>query len=222
MGYQTRVAASNAADFVEEGGILYRTIKVPMILGPFSLDKMVRAVEKVRERLLRATAALESAQVPYAVVGDNAVAAWVTRVDESAVRNTQDVDILVRRADLDAVKTALEGAGFVYRHSAGLDLFLDGPKAKARDAVHVIFAGEKVRAAELLPNPDVTENESAGPYKILSLRALVQIKLTAFRDKDRTHLRDLLDVGLIDASWVQHYSPELAARLQQLVDTPEG
>jgi hypothetical protein len=61
--------------------------------GPFSLDRMVRAVEKVRQRLLRATAALERAGVPYAVAGGNAVAAWVTRVDESAVRNTRNVDI---------------------------------------------------------------------------------------------------------------------------------
>jgi hypothetical protein len=191
-----------------------------MVLGPFSLDRMVRAVEKVRERLLRATNALEKAQVPYAVVGGNAVAAWVSRVDESAVRNTQDVDILVRRADLEEVKTVLEHVGFHYRHVRGVDLFLDGENARARDAVHIIFSGEKVRAEEALPNPDVTDCESAGPYKILSLRALVQIKLTAFRDKDRTHLRDLLDVGLIDSAWEQHYPPELAARLRQLIDTP--
>ncbi len=68
-------------------------------LGPFSLERMVRAVEKVRERLLRATAALENASIPYAVCGGNAVAVWVTRVDESAVRNTRDVDILIRRSD---------------------------------------------------------------------------------------------------------------------------
>jgi hypothetical protein len=65
------------------------------------LDRMVLAVERVRERLLRATSALESAGVPYAVAGGNAVAAWVATVDPSAVRNTQDVDNLLRRADLD-------------------------------------------------------------------------------------------------------------------------
>lgn len=183
---------------------------------------MVRAVERVRERLLRATAALEQAGVPYALIGGNAIAAWVARVDEAAVRNTQDVDLLIRRVDLEAVKLALETAGFHYRHVAGIDMFLDGPTAKARDAVHVVFAGEKARAHELLANPDVTESEPAGPYRILNLRALVQIKLTAFRDKDRTHLRDLLEVGLIDASWGQYYPPELAARLQQLIDTPGG
>ena len=191
------------------------------IPGPFSLDRMVRAVEKVRERLLRSTAALEKAGIPYAVAGGNAVAVWVTRVDESAVRNTRDVDILLRRGDLEAAKVALEGAGFHYRHSARLDLFLDGPNAQARDAVHVVFAGEKVRAHELLPNPDVTESEWAEHFRILTLPALVRIKLTAFRDKDRTHLRDLLEVGLLDASWLARLPPELAARLQLLLDTPE-
>lgn len=191
-------------------------------LSPFSLDRMVRAVEKVRERLLRATAALEEAGIAYAVAGGNAVAVWVTRVDEAAVRNTRDVDILIQRIDLDRVRTALENIGFVYRHVSGLDVFLDGPEASVRDAVHVIFAGEKVRPHEVLPNPDITETEEADHFRVLSLEALVRIKLTAFRDKDRTHLRDMLEVGLIDAEWVSRFPSELSARLQQLIDTPEG
>ena len=56
----------------------------------------------------------------------------------------------------------------------------------------------------------------------LSLEALVRIKLTAFRDKDRTHLRDLLDVGLIDATWLGRLPAELAGRLKGLIETPEG
>ncbi len=44
----------------------------PLNLRPVSLDRMVRAVEKVRDRLLRTAAALEGAGVPYAVVGGNA------------------------------------------------------------------------------------------------------------------------------------------------------
>lgn len=192
------------------------------VLSPFSLDRTVRAVERVRERLLRATAALERAGVEYAVGGGNAVAAWVARVDESATRNTRDVDILLRRSDLGAATAALEGAGFVHRHLSGLDAFLDGPQGTVRDAVHIVFAGEKVRLEEVVPNPDVSESEAADDYRILSLEALVRIKLTAYRDKDRTHLRDLLDVGLIDASWCTRYPDALAARLQALVDTPEG
>lgn len=192
------------------------------VRGPFSLERVVNAVEKVRDRLLRAAGALDAAQILYAVAGGNAVALWVSRVDESAVRNTQDVDVLLRRADLEAAKRALESAGFVYRHMAGLDVFLDGSNAKVRDAVHVIFANEKVRPHEPLPNPDVTESEPADRYRVLSLDALVRIKLTAFRDKDRVHLRDLIEVGLIDASWVARFPPELGSRLQSLLDTPGG
>ena len=75
------------------------------------MDRMVRAVEKVRERMHRAAHALEQAGIPYAVIGGNAVAAHVGRVDESAVRNTQDVDILLKRSDLEAAKAALGKCG---------------------------------------------------------------------------------------------------------------
>lgn len=191
-------------------------------LGPFSIDRAVHAVEKVRDRLLRTATALEGAGVPYAVVGGNAVALWVSRVDESAVRNTQDVDILIRRADFDAAKGALESAGFIHRHSAHMDLFLDGAAARARDAVHVIFAGEKVRAHEALPNPDVAESERGDRFNVLSLPALVRIKLTAFRDKDRTHLRDLIGVGLLGPDFLVTLPPPLADRLKQILETPDG
>ena len=65
-------------------------------------ERVALAVEQVRERLRRAVAALEGAKVPYAVIGGNAVAEWVGRVDQAAVRNTQDVDILLRRAEIGA------------------------------------------------------------------------------------------------------------------------
>jgi hypothetical protein len=48
------------------------------------------------------------------------------------------------------------------------------------------------------------------------------MKLTSNRDKDRMHLRDMLGVGLIDATWPARYPPELAVRLQHLIDTPDG
>ena len=188
----------------------------------FSLERMVSAVERVRLRLLKATATLERAQIPYAVAGGNAVAAWVTTVDEAAVRNTRDVDILLRRNDLEIAKSAFQSEGFVYRHDAGMDIFLDSVDAKARGAVYILFAGEKVRPEELLSNPDVADSVQADSYRILSLEALVLIKLTAFRDKDRTHLRDLLDVSLIDETWLERLPPSLAERLKALIDTPRG
>src|SRR5271170_3448010 len=120
-------------------------------LGEVSWKRMIAAVEAVRERLLRAVAALAAAAVPYAVVGGNAIAAWVSRVDQAAVRNTQDVDLLLRAADLSAATQVLATVGFIYQEVAGVPMFLDGPNAGPRDVIHVIFAGEKVQAGHALP-----------------------------------------------------------------------
>jgi hypothetical protein len=186
------------------------------------LDRMVRAVEKVRERLRRAATALEAAGIAYAVVGGNAVAAWVATVDEAAVRNTQDVDLLIRRADIEAVKSTLAKAGFIFRHVKGIDMFLDGPEAKARDAVHILFAGEKIRSADPIPAPEVTESKLVGAHNVVAFDSLVKMKLTSFRDKDRTHLRDMIGVELIDESWLPKLPAELAVRLKEVLENPEG
>lgn len=193
----------------------------PAIL-PFSWERMIRAVEKVRERLQRAVDLLAKAGVEYAVIGGNAVAAWVSKVDESLMRNTSDVDLLIRRADLETAKKALEPGGFIYRHSSGIDMFLDGPGAKARDAVHIIFANEKVRPEYDDPAPDVADSEEDKNFRIISLAGIVRMKLTSFRDKDKTHVRDLIAANLVDQSWTARLPEKLASRLQQLLDTPDG
>jgi hypothetical protein len=191
-------------------------------LGEMSFERVVRAVEKVKERLHRAAATLEAAGIPYAVVGGNAVATWVGRVDEAATRTTQDVDILIARDSLEAAKSALASAGFIYRHVKGIDMFLDGPGAKARDAVHVLFAGEKVRADDPVPAPDLSESEPTPAFRVVALEPLVRMKLTSFRDKDRVHLRDMIEVGLVDESWLTRLPTPLTERLRELLENPEG
>jgi hypothetical protein len=191
-------------------------------LGLPSWERTRLAVDKVRDRLLRATAALEQAGIDYAVTGDSAVAAWIGQVDQSAVRFTQDADILINPFDFEAAMAVLDEIGFIYRHVKGIDMFLDGPDAKVREAINVIFPVEKVEADHVIISPDVTESEPSVAFRVVRLDALVRMKLTSFRDKDRTHLRDMLDVGLIDETWVSRLPDELAARLETLIDNPEG
>jgi len=187
------------------------------------LERMVRAVEKVRNRLLRAANALERAGVHYAVIGGNAVAAWAATVAESAVRNTQDVDILLDRAEFEQAKQALFAAGFIYQNVFGVDLFLDGPDAHPRDAVHVIFGREKVRPHYDAPAPDPREAELFPQgLRVLALPSLVRMKLTSFRLKDRVHLMDLIEIGLIGEKDLAALPPKLAARLKELLENPEG
>src|SRR5438477_1860548 len=106
------------------------------------LDRMEQAVAKVRERLLRATAALNQAGIPFAVCGGNAVASWVATVDEGAVRNTRNVDLLVSRSELPSITTSLAQAGFVPGTVLDVVLFRDGPEGKPSEAVHLLFTGE--------------------------------------------------------------------------------
>ncbi|QEG35078.1 nucleotidyltransferase family protein [Bythopirellula goksoeyrii] len=190
--------------------------------GEDVLDRMVLAVENVRDRLRRATVALEAANVPYAVIGGNAVGAWVSKVDPTIARNTVDVDLLVNRTDFDLVKAALEKAGFVYRHVKSIDMFLDGPGARARDALHILYAGEKVRGDDLSPAPSLDISASHDSYRLLDLEPLLMMKLTSFRRKDQVHIQDLIQAGLIDNSWIAKFPPELAMRLQAILDDPEG
>ena len=48
------------------------------------------------------------------------------------------------------------------------------------------------------------------------------MKLAAFRDKDRVHLRDLVSVGLVDESWLPQLSTTLRERLALILSSPEG
>ena len=185
-------------------------------------DRIERAVEKVKDRLRRVTRTLNEAHVPYAIIGGNAVQHWVAQVEESVVRNTRDVDIILNRSDLQRAIKALETKGFIFRQAAGVTMFLDGPNAKARDAVHVLFAGEKVRDTYPEPVPNIDEFAMMDDARTLTLEALVRMKLTSFRDKDRVHIRDMISIGIIDESWVARYSPELQVRLKELLADPDG
>jgi hypothetical protein len=186
------------------------------------LDRMERAVAKVRDRLLRAAAALNQAGVPYAVVGGNAVASWVATIDEGAVRNTRDIDLLVRRGDLPTITAALEQAGFVRDEVLDLVMFRDGVEGKPSEAVHLLFAGEKTRPDDLLAAPEIQTINDPANFPVIALECLVVMKLMSNRRKDQVHVQDMIGVRLIDRSWLPKLPPELADRLQHILDTPDA
>ena len=101
-------------------------------------------------------------------------------------------------------------------------MFLDGPDAKARDAVHVVFAGQKVRQDYPEPVPGIDDFELMEDTKTLPLEALVKMKLTSYRRKDQVHILDMISIGIIDETWLSRFSPELQQRLQELLDDPDG
>lgn len=176
------------------------------------------SLDDVTDRLRRITRALADANVPYALVGGQAVALWVATKDPAAVRTTKDVDVLLRRADLPAARAAASAVDLDYFEVAGVGMFLERSDPNPRKAVHLLWAGEKVRPQYPLPSPDVDEHELLEPgASVVSLAGLVRMKLMSNRDQDRVHLRDLIDVGLVSRDLLGTFPPDLGERLETLL-----
>lgn len=176
------------------------------------------AMDAVTDRLNRITRALAEVKVPYALVGGQAVALWVSTRDPAAVRTTKDVDILLRRGDLPLAKTAAIKAGLDYFEVLTVGMFLERSDPNPRHGVHLIWAGEKVNADNPLPAPVVGDSTELEPGKfVVLLPKLVLMKLMANRDQDRVHLRDMIDVGLVDRDLLAGLPAELAGRLLTLL-----
>ena len=186
--------------------------------APGLWDQYVMAMDKVTRRLERITDALGRAQVPYALIGGQAVALWVATRDPAAVRTTKDVDILLDRADLPKARAAATAVDMDYFETVGVGMFLERDDPNPRPAVHLVWAGEKVRPENEVVAPEIAERVELEPGKqVIGLAALVRMKLVAHRDQDRVHLRDLIEVGLVDRGVLPGLPGELAGRLEPLL-----
>ena len=168
-----------------------------MSVGTFG--SYVMAVERVERRLREVTAALDAAGVGYAVIGGNAVAAWVSTVDPGATRATKDVGLLVHRDDEPDVSAVMASLGFERKDLRRVLLFIDPEEPAQSSGVHLIWAEELIRPSYHTPAPAADEAvRLRDGFRVLDLPALVRMKLESFRPVDQTHIGDLLSVGLID------------------------
>jgi len=174
------------------------------------------AVEQILDVAARFTALLEKAGIPCRVVGGLASYLHVDQVDPLSARLTRDVDVAIDRARLEAVRAAVEPHGFLFRHAAGVDMFLLAENPNARSGVHLIFVGEKFRPEDLEPIPASTPVRAKQGILIAPVADLVRMKLTSFRLKDKVHIQDLDGVGLITPEIEQGLSEPLRQRLAEV------
>lgn len=181
------------------------------------------AIDRVQKRLLKTAAALDAAKIPYAIVGGNAVASWVGRVDPGATRATKDVDVLVRRQDTPRITAALTALGFAREDLRDIVLFIDPDEPSKKSGVHLVWAEERIRPSYTVQSPSVTEavRDPEG-FSVIDLPALVRMKLTSFRPIDQAHVLDMLSVGLITASVRATLPPELQERLAIVLSQADG
>jgi hypothetical protein len=172
--------------------------------------------------LERIAGPLADAGILYELIGGGAVMVRVNGVDPSAVRLTKDVDIMIDRRDLEKVKEVAHRHGFTFRHSAGLDRLLPAGETKARNAVHLVFTGEKTASSEAVPNPPIRPERLSihgVEIAVISIPDLVQMKLSNNRDIDRVHVRDMDSVGLITPEVEKVLPQDLQARLREVRST---
>ncbi len=181
------------------------------------------AVNRVERLLRRVSQALTKAKIPHAVIGGNAIAAWVATVDAEAVRATKDVDVLVRRGDLAAITAALRSLNLMPIEVLGVTMFVDRRRPNPKSAVHVVFAGERIRPHYTHAAPDVKHAvRDATGISVLDLAALVTMKLQAFRRIDQVHIEDLLAMGLVDANVRRRVPRDLRGRLREIEASMPG
>ena len=192
------------------------------VVGDQLWKRIGESMDRVEQRLRKTIEILETTGIPFAIVGGNAVRIWVAQVDPGAVRATNDVDVLIRPEDLEQVKQIMDMNGYHYRKVTGLDMFFKGKDDSVRFSIYVVLANLMLKQDDFEANPDVEPSEYGDGIRTLPLERLVRMKLNSFRLKDRVHLLDLIGVGLVDSTWPARLAPELATRLQQLLDNPDG
>jgi len=191
------------------------------IVGETLWKRIGESMDRVELRLRKTISILETAGIPFAIVGGNAVRIWVAQVDPGAVRATNDVDVLLRPEDLENVKRVMAENGYHYRKAAGLDMFLEGEADSVRCAIYVVLANRMVKKNDYEPNPDVEPSEYGDGIRTLPLERLVRMKLNSFRLKDQVHLLDMIHVGLLDEGWIAKFPKTLSDRLRLLIENPD-
>jgi hypothetical protein len=174
------------------------------------------AVHQIIDVAARFTALLEKAGIPVRVVGGLATYLHVDQVDPPSARLTRDVDVAIDRDKLEMIRAVVEPHGFVYRHAAGVDMFLVAENPNARSGVHLVFVGEKVRPEYLEPVPGSAPVRAKQGILIAPVADLVRMKLTSFRLKDKVHIQDLDGAGLITPEIEQSLSEPLRRRLAEV------
>lgn len=147
--------------------------------------------------------------IPWLIVGGVATRAYMPE------RATQDLDILIRRADADHVWERLSAAGYTHVSALAIPGFI----ARSPENVELdILYGDYIWLDEALLHP---EKDAAG-YPVIGLPYLVLMKMAAMRAQDMADLARMLGLAsetrlaqVRDA--VYRYAPDEAEDLEALI-----
>jgi hypothetical protein len=198
----------------------------------FLLDAASRgeAVNTLFERRLfgligmlhRITDTLNSAGIPHEVVGGLAVLIYVEEANPEHTALTPNVDLVVRRSDLERIKEAAAKDGFRFDQGAKGDRLIHGSDERAAFAVRLVFSGERITPTQEACNPPVEPVVKVVHEKevlVIPIADLIRMKLISNRLVDQVHVKTMDVVGLVTPDVDKTLTPELAARLKHIRET---
>lgn len=164
---------------------------------------------KLHETIRQITTKLDELKISYVVIGGMALTA------HGYARMTDDIDILIERADLKRLYEEVVGRGYRRAFEGSKNLRDTNTGVKIEFVLTGDFPGSRKAQPIAFPSPADTDPVEHGGVKFLGLVGLVELKLASGMTGGADRARDLVDVQqLIETRDLQR---PFATRLHEYV-----
>jgi hypothetical protein len=178
-------------------------------------DRFFMERSPIHETMRRLAACLKEMQIPFAIAGAMAANAHGHR------RTTADVDLLMRRQDLQRFKDQWLGRGWV-ENFEGSKGFRDTANNVKVDVLIVgDFPGDGLEKPVSFPPPENVIMEDAEGIPFLSLATLIELKITSgmsvsHRPRDLDDVIQLVRINKLPTSFANQLNPYVREKYQEL------
>jgi hypothetical protein len=179
------------------------------------VDQFFMETSPIHHAMRRLATTLSQMRIPYAIAGAMAGNAHGHR------RTTDDVDILIRREDLDRFKRQYRGLGWVDKFE-GSKNFRDAVCNVNIDTLIVgEYPGDGLPKPVAFPPPEDVAEIAADGIPYLSLKTLLELKLAsgmtaAHRMQDLADVMKLIQANQLPLDYAESLHPYVADKFREL------
>jgi hypothetical protein len=178
-------------------------------------DEFFMQVSPIHETMRRLSKVLQEMNIPFAIAGAMAANAHGHK------RTTSDVDILIRREDLQRFKAQYIGRGWVDKFE-GSKNFRDAVTNISIDTLIVgDYPGDGLPKPVSFPPPESVSELSEEGIPIISLVTLLELKMASgmtasHRMQDMADVMNLIRINRLDLSFCDQLNPYVAEKFHEL------
>ncbi|MEQ1825357.1 MAG: hypothetical protein ABL921_05400 [Pirellula sp.] len=178
-------------------------------------DLFFMSKSPIHETMRRLTTTLDGMQIPFAIAGAMAANA------HGYHRTTSDVDILIRREDLERFKAQYIGRGWANKFE-GSKNFRDAVTNVNVDALLVgSYPGDGLPKPVVFAPPESCMYRDEDGVPIITLATLFELKLASgmtasHRMQDMADVMNLIRIQKLPANYREQLNPYVAAKFDEL------